>query len=502
MRVSFWMLMGCHDPSLVDPSDDVEPLILSLSTMDNPYNPLSVLATVTASQDAVVTITASDGRLHHTTAPVSVRSEEPTEILVLGLRADRSWSLVAAGGGAESEAAAVSIGALPAGYPICTVAVDDGTEPSSDEVVCTNGRTADGDLYYCMDRTGEIVWALPSAEGVYAFRVLSDGTLAILSSLSSRISFFTPAGEPIIFYTPSWFEGKTRFHHEWIDLHEVIEIMEGPWAGAVAILTASYEQPEGEAPSTRAPGIIVFDRETGAVLWDWLILGESLTDGLAIDDTFDLSRGGLYSPQANIAHGNALLHRVEEGRDIFWMSLRHQDWIIKIDAETDAIRWRLGREGDFALVDDLDAAEPQLLSDDAWMYQQHAPEWTLQEGDRTTLVLFDNGLRRPSTPEDPYSRVLGFVIDESAMTAAPTFTYGSTDPTSSDHFFSEGVGDADLTPDGDRLHFVKGYGPEPFLAAVQYPDGALSWKLVCSDQDDLYRLSVFPSLYEMTWRTE
>ncbi|MFT5681955.1 MAG: hypothetical protein ACI8RZ_002873 [Myxococcota bacterium] len=505
MSLELWLLVGCSgsEPEVVRDSAEV-PLSLSLLVTDNPYNPLSAVATVTASQDATVAITASSGSRSHTTPMVVLEAGMPTEVLMLGLRADQTWSLMASGEGAASAVVEVAIAALPAGYPACEVTVDAGAVVPEDEVVCTNGDTTDGGIYFCMDRTGEIVWAVSQieAEGVHAFRMLSDGTLAMLSDTRSMVSFLTDRGEPIVYYTPSWFKDRTRFFHEWIDLHEVIEITEGPWAGAVAILTATYEHPDSKVPDTRGPGIIVFDRETGEVLWDWLILGEDLEDGLAIDDKIDLERTGLYSSPANFFHGNALLHRVEDGRDIFWMSLRHQDWLIKIDAETDAVLWRLGREGDFTLVDDLDAATPQLLPDDDWMYQQHAPEWQHTDGDRTALVLFDNGLRRPAEPKDSYSRVLGFEIDESTMTAAPTFAFGSGDVASGDHFFSTGVGDADVTLGGDRLYFVKGYGPDPFLAEVGYPDGGLSWKLVCPDQDELYRLSHYPSLYEMTWKTD
>lgn len=507
MVVGFMVLAACQDPGppsepVYDPPS-VEPLSLTLSAAINPHNPHSALASVTASADALATIEATDGERTVSTPPVSLAAGAAAEVLVLGLRADRTWTLTAVAEDTTSAPISVTTDALPADHPDCTVTVDTGAEVSADEVICTNADTDSGGIYFCVDRAGETVWSVaqPEGEGVHAFRVLSDGTLAMVSDSRSMIAFLEPSGAPITYYTPSWFKGQTRFQHEWIDLHEVIEITDGQWTGAVAVLTSTYEKiPDDRA--VRAPGILIFDPQTGTTLWDWHMLGESLEDGQTIDPLLDFSRVGLYSTDADWVHANALLHRVEDGRDVFWMSLRHQDWIIKIDGETDGVLWRLGAEGDFTLVDDLAADSPQPLPADDWMYQQHAPEWQTHVGGQTAFVVFDNGLVRPTSGGLPYSRVLGFVIDEDTMQAAPTFAYGSDTPPSEDHFFSTGVGDADLTPAGDRLHFVKGYDPDPFLGEVSHPEGTLLWKMVCSDQDELYRLSAYPSLYALTWRTD
>lgn len=507
MVVGLLVLAACRDPDpasepVSEPPTDA-PLALTLSATINPHSPLSALASVTASADVLATIEATDGEHFVSTPAVSLAAGVASEVLVLGLRAGRAWTLTAATQDATSEPIALTIDALPEDHPECMVTLDAGAAVSDEEVICTNADTDSGGIYFCVDRAGETVWWVPQpqGEGVHAFRVLSDGTLAMVSDSRSMIAFLEPSGAPITYYTPSWFKGQTRFLHEWIDLHEVIEITDGQWAGAVAVLTSSYEKIPGDRV-VRASGIIVFDWRSGMPLWDWHMLGESLEDGLTIDPLLDVDRVGLYSTDSDWVHTNALLHRVEDGRDIFWMSLRHQDWIIKIDGETDGVLWRLGAEGDFVLVDDLDAASPQALPVEGWMYQQHAPEWRPSSGGRTELVVFDNGLVRPSAGELSFSRILGFVIDEDTMQAAPTFAYGSDTSSSLDHFFSAGVGDADLTPAGDRLHFVKGYEPDPFLGEVSYPDGVLQWKMVCPDQDELYRLSAYPSLYELTWRTD
>jgi AraC-like DNA-binding protein len=62
--------------------------------------------------------------------------------------------------------------------------------------------------------------------------------------------------------------------------------------------------------------------------------------------------------------------------------------------DTDEIAWRLGFEGDFALVDDLDAVFPTFLSPLSWFYQQHGMVFVAHEGSRTRILMFDNGFPR------------------------------------------------------------------------------------------------------------
>jgi arylsulfate sulfotransferase len=121
-------------------------------------------------------------------------------------------------------------------------------------------------------------------------------------------------------------------------------------------------------------------------------------------------------------HANAVLYSPDDGDLI--LSMRHQNWIIKIDYQdgksSGDVLWRLGYQGDFTLQG---GTSPQ-----DWFYAQHAPSITSPNSAGIfTMAVFDNGNYRRldatgnecGTPGEPvcYSRVPIFQIDEQAKTA-------------------------------------------------------------------------------------
>jgi len=107
-------------------------------------------------------------------------------------------------------------------------------------------------------------------------------------------------------------------------------------------------------------------------------------------------------------HGNAA-ELAPDGSIL--MSLRHQDWIIKIDynngAGTGNILWRLGLDGDFSIVGDPGDTYP-------WFSHQHDPEWDFGS---SYLSVFDNGNTRVSENPGEFSRGQLLDINQSTMTA-------------------------------------------------------------------------------------
>ena len=89
------------------------------------------------------------------------------------------------------------------------------------------------------------------------------------------------------------------------------------------------------------------------------------------------------------------------------VSPRHQNWVVKVNRQTDEVVWILGEDGDFSLVG----------GDSAWFYSQYCPE--LHADGR--ILIYDNGNERPGTLD--YSRAVIYQLDETSMTAEQVWEY-------------------------------------------------------------------------------
>ena len=113
-------------------------------------------------------------------------------------------------------------------------------------------------------------------------------------------------------------------------------------------------------------------------------------------------------PAVDWLHVNTVALSPTDGNLI--LSVRHQDWVIKIDYRNGAgdghVVWRLGQGGDFALNN---------TGPNAWFSHQHTPHYV----DDHTLMLFDNGNTRRATDPTANSRGQVWTLDESNMIATP-----------------------------------------------------------------------------------
>lgn len=217
--------------------------------------------------------------------------------------------------------------------------------------------------------------------------------------------------------------GVPGFHHD------IIQLPDGNFmALSYAFGDYFYKKFDGKEHHVAGDLIVEFNR-AGKLLWTWNALKH--LDPLRVRDGFvsplpviDPSNG---KKSNDWSHGNALLYDAKD--DSVLLSLRHQDWILKIDHKTGKVIWKLGEDGDFKLV-----------GGGRWFFHQHSPEL---EPDGS-ILMYDNGAGNPHIPmKDWRSRPLLMKLDEKNMTARIVWT----DETH--HYMVLLAGDADRLENGD-----------------------------------------------------
>lgn len=140
-------------------------------------------------------------------------------------------------------------------------------------------------------------------------------------------------------------------------------------------------------------------------------------------------------------HANAVVY--DESSDAYYVSLRHQDAVVKVSRSDGKLVWILGTPANWVAPwkDKLLAPEGDLL----WPFHQHAVKLN-----PLGLGVYDNGNYRaaayetidPSKPE--YSRAVAYAVNEAAKTVKQVWSYGPS--SGADSFFSIGMSDADWLP--------------------------------------------------------
>jgi arylsulfate sulfotransferase len=183
-------------------------------------------------------------------------------------------------------------------------------------------------------------------------------------------------------------------------------------------------------------------------------------------------------------HANALYFTPSDGSVL--MSMRHQDWIIKIDygngTGTNNVLWTLGLGGDFT----INSNDPY-----PWFSHQHDPGF-VQNG-TTTLAMFDNGNTRVSPPPlglgSGDSRGYVMTLDQVNKVATPVLLADLG-------YFSMALGTAELLSNGD-YHFDAGYGPGavPYSQSIEvFPNASLGF-IVEVNAESTYRTFRLSNLY-------
>jgi hypothetical protein len=178
-------------------------------------------------------------------------------------------------------------------------------------------------------------------------------------------------------------------------------------------------------------------------------------------------------------HSNSVHYTPADGNLI--ISIRHQDWVIKIEylngTGSGRLLWRLGKDGDF-----------QFLSADAYPWFSHQHDAEFDVAGVPLLTLFDNGNVRKALFPSANSRGQAFWMDEPGRRVVPVV---NADLQS----YSPALGAAERLCNGN-FHFTSGVIlPDVKAQSVELaPDGTI--KYVLETANAVYRSFRMFSLYE------
>ncbi len=414
------------------------PLALSLTA--HPDNTLMALADIETDSGASVYIEFSaDNVAAHRTAATEVATRH--EIVVAGMRAQTTYSLKAValfedGTRKTSEPLSFTTGDLPQGAPAVTLVTN---RPESAGGVTLfgispeNQEESDTPVYWGVDEEGMIVWYLhgdSQASGSPFIRRGAPGEF--LAFHQDSIWTINSAGETLGEYD---LLSAVNYHHD-------AAILPNGNVMALVSETGTFDN------ELLAGDRIVELSPDGQVVWEWSAFEH-------LDTTRfpgSLSRNKTRNGGLDWSHANALHYIADE--DALLLSLRSQNWVVKIDHATGKILWIMGEDTDTAQGFE---ANFFTLTAGSWMTSQHAP-FATSNGE---ILLYDN--RNDSNGSSLNSRAVKYALDESTMTAvqtwestAPKYTFALGDV---DELFSKNIlicagGPSGFTPDADSTAHI------------------------------------------------
>lgn len=330
---------------------------------------------------------------------------------------------------------------------------------------------------FAVDASGTTRFYLPSASDPSlesphfrppaAVRLLDDGTLSYVQN--ARLKVIDELGE-VLLDLDSASVGVAGFHHDALRLPNENWLILGHEF-------ADFPDPNNPGQNVHVAGdVIVEITPDGQKVWEWSSFAH-------LDETRLLGPDNLaplHNPETGVSgidwtHGNGIVY--SEADDSILLSLRHQDWIIKIDHATGDVRWKLGKDGDFT------------LASGTWFFHPHSPEWQ-PDG---SLLLYDNGAANPDVADaDERSRPVRYELDETAMTATQVW-----DETN-EKYMSLIAGDADRL-ESERILVLDSSLPidptQPFnfqiysrMREVDPATNEWTWTLRTEDNRFVYRL--------------
>lgn len=274
-----------------------------------------------------------------------------------------------------------------------------------------------------VDMSGAIAWEYLNGDlGIlYEYEPLPNGNLLCIATGS--LYEITPGGE-------------IAWEHHAVTAHHDVDLLSD---GSIIYLYNDVLPAEFDDFLVLADAIQILDRESREVLWDWKLYDHMTGAGNGRDPwnqgLFDMTRLHRVCPycweneivDTNLrdwTHTNTVYF--DEAESSILINLRNLNRMMKISYPSGEVLWTLGDGGDFGEGLFSHAHDPMVL-------------------DNGNILLFDNGLHRPGSP-DEYSRAIELNVDAAAGSAEIVWEYRETPD-----FFSSAFGDADRLPNGNTL---------------------------------------------------
>lgn len=370
------------------------------------------------------------------------------DMMVLGMYAETAYTITVKAYDGEgkwvlSDSQAFTTGALPDDFPPLETKT---SEPASMQTGVTlfniyrwnPGTDIQWAYLVGIDEAGKVVWYHKESNIVFSIQRLSNGNLQYnyanlgikeIDMLGNTISDWTSIGKLDV-----------EFIH-----HDVVEMPNGHFLTLSSNLKTIGGYPaevDGDADddgdnlqeyNVVGDMIVELDPDDDfTVVNSWKLFDylDPMKTGEGFHDPFWDTNYFSKAPTKDWTHANALQYDAADNS--FIVSLRHLDWLVKIDMDTDEQVWRFGPEGDFS----LDPGE--------WQYHQHAPKM-LESGN---WLVYDNGNGRDSLApgEIPFSRVVEYNIDEANKSAAQIWEYKGEE-----RYYNQYVGDVSRMLNGNTL---------------------------------------------------
>lgn len=176
--------------------------------------------------------------------------------------------------------------------------------------------------------------------------------------------------------------------------------------------------------------------------------------------------------------------------DYFLVSVRDQDWLIKIDYNGGTgnanILWRMGNEGDFTITDSS-----------TWAWFSHQHDAGIESNG--LLTLFDNGNTRVSPPPlglgSGVSRGMALSFDESTRLVTPVLSVSLFLPAPYSNTYAPALGSAQLLSNGNYF-FQAGIPLADAIQILPTPGTTTGTQVLnVSSADYSYRAWQMPSFY-------